>query len=174
VNPAGRAGALLFTAAVAACGPSDPCRTSHFQRVSEWSRSYAGRWVVARGDTLTLPDGMGDRFRLTELQLDTVRTIAGPACRLRGALVFGVPRVETLAVTWLGEPEHATIFGWPADLGPFAGIEIRWWGRDSLQGAILFDERLGVRMAPGVTARFVAGRAPPALSFVRHRRSPRP
>ena len=65
---------------------------------------------------------------------------------------------ETLAVTWSGQAEQALIFGWPAELGPFAGIGATRVG-DSLAGAILFDERLGVRVPPGVTARFVAGRA---------------
>jgi hypothetical protein len=114
--------------------------------------------VVARGDTLTLPEGMGDRFKLRGFRLDTVATVVGGACRFQGDLVFAAPRAETLAVTWFGEPEQVYIFGWPADLGPFAGIGASWWGRDSLRGAVLFDERLGVRMAPGVTAQFVAGR----------------
>jgi hypothetical protein len=149
----------LLAAVLAGCGPSDPCRTSYSRRLIRSSVPYAGRWVVARGDTLTLPDGMGDRFRLTELWLDSTTTVVGPACRFGGALVFAAPRAETLAVTWFGEPEQLVIFGWPAELGPFAGIGASWWGRDSLRGAILFDERLGVRMAPGVTAQFVAGRA---------------
>ena len=72
--------------------------------------------------------------------------------------MFQVPRAETLAVTWLGAPEQALIYGWPAELGPFAGIGAVRVG-DSLAGAILFDERLGVRVRPGVTARFIAGRA---------------
>ena len=149
----------LLTTALAACGPSDPCGTSYSRRLIRSSVPYAGRWVVARGDTVTLPEGMGDRFRLTELRLDSATTVVGQACRFRGALVFAAPRAETLAVTWFGEPDHLVIFGWPAELGPFAGIGASWWGRDSLRGAILFDERLGVRMAPGVTAQFVAGRA---------------
>jgi len=72
--------------------------------------------------------------------------------------VFAVPRAETLAVTWFGVPEHVTVFGWPVDLGPFAGVNASWWGRDSLHGAILFDERMGVQVGPGVTAQFWAGR----------------
>ena len=50
------------------------------------------------------------------------------------------------------------MYGWPAALGPFAGIGATRVG-DSLVGAILFDSRLGVRVRPGATARFVAGRA---------------
>jgi hypothetical protein len=144
--------------AVAACGPLDPCQTSFARRIRPSSLPYAGDWIVARGDTLTLPDGMGDRFKLTALRLDTTAVTVDGACRLHGAIVFAAPRAETLAVTWFGEPEQFYVFGWPADLGPFAGLGGSWWGRDSLKGAILFDERLGVRMAPGVTAQFVAGR----------------
>jgi hypothetical protein len=90
--------------------------------------------------------------------LDTTRVAVGGTCRFKGALVFAVPRAETLAVTWYGSPEQALIYGWPADLGPFAGIGASKVG-DSLAGAILFDAQLGVQVPPGVTARFVAGRA---------------
>ena len=69
-----------------------------------------------------------------------------------------LPRAETLAVTWFGQPEQAIVNGWPADLGPFAGLSLAWWGRDSLRGSVLFDARLGVQVRPGVTAQFVAGR----------------
>src|SRR5256884_5124631 len=82
---------------------------------------YAGHWVVARGDTLTLPQ-MGDRFKLSAVTLDTARVAVGRSCRFRGALVFQAPRAETLAVTWLGPPEQALIYRWPAGLGPFARI----------------------------------------------------
>jgi len=51
----------------------------------------------------------------------------------QGALVFAVPRSETLAVTWYGSPEQALIYGWPADLGPFAGVGVSRVG-DSLAG----------------------------------------
>jgi len=143
--------------ALAACGPSDPCRSSEMHLRSRYATRYAGHWVVARGDTLTLPQ-MGDRFKLSTVELDTTRIAVGRTCRFRGALVFQAPRAETLAVTWLGQPDQALIYGWPAELGPFAGIGAVRVG-DSLAGAILFDERLGVRVPPGVTARFVAGRA---------------
>ncbi len=113
---------------------------------------------MARGDTLTLPQ-LGDRFKLSDIVLDTATVVVGRTCLFRGSLVFAVPRAETLAVSWFGQPEQAIISGWPADLGPFAGIGATWWGHDSLKGAILFDERLGVRVKPGVTAQFVAGRA---------------
>jgi len=124
---------------------------------SRYAARYAGHWVVAHGDTLTLPQ-MGDRFKLTAMVLNTARRVVGRTCRFRGTLVFQAPRAETLAVTWLGQPEQALVYGWPVELGPFAGIGAVRVG-DSLAGAILFDERLGVRVPPGVTARFVAGRA---------------
>ncbi|HEX9704420.1 MAG TPA: hypothetical protein VGA20_04185 [Gemmatimonadales bacterium] len=150
--------AALATA-VAACGPGDPCETSFARRVRRTSLPYSGEWVVVRGDTLTLPDGMGDRFRLAAIRLDTTTVVVNRrACRFTGVLVFSVPRADTLSVTWVGYPEQLVIFGWPPELGPFAGIGAQWWTRDSLRGAILFDERMGVRMAPGVTAEFVAAR----------------
>jgi hypothetical protein len=126
--------------------------------VSRAARPYVGRWHVARGDTVTLLQ-MGQRFKLTELALDTGRVAAGRACRFRGAIVFAAPRAETLAVTWIGQAEQAFIYGWPADLGPFGGIGASLAG-DSLRGALLFDSRLGIAVKPGVTAQFVAGRVP--------------
>lgn len=141
-----------------ACEPSNPCTSSEMYLRTRFSQRYVGHWVVARGDTLTLPE-LGDRFKLTDLMLDSSRVPVGRTCHFRGALVFAVPRAETLAVTWYGAPEQALIYGWPADLGPFAGVGATRVG-DSLAGAILFDERLGVQVRPGVTARFVAGRAP--------------
>jgi len=159
----GRAQALAwgFAAAtsllsVAACGPSDPCRAPAMRLVSRYSQRYVGHWAVARGDTLTLIQ-TGDRFKLREVVLDTDRVAMGQACRLRGALVFQAPRAETLAVTWVGSPEQALIYGWPTDLGPFGGIGAAVSG-DSLRGAILFEQRVGIRVTPGTTARFVAGR----------------
>lgn len=122
-----------------------------------FSRPYLGHWKVARGDTLTLPQ-LGDRFKLTAVVLDTGRIVVGDACRFTGTLTFAVPRAETLAVSWYGLPEQALIYGWPADLGPFAGVGASRVG-DSLVGSILFDARLHVEVRPGVTARFVAGRA---------------
>src|SRR5207245_11581824 len=86
-------------------------------------------------------------------------------------LVFSAPRPETLAVTWYAVPERATIYGWPLDLGPFAGLWVSWWGRDSLRGTLLFDQTLGGQVRPGVTAQFVAGRRRPQLSSD-HERSP--
>ena len=124
---------------------------------TRYAARYIGHWVVAHGDTLTLPQ-MGDRFKLTNVVLDTARVAVGRDCHFRGTLVFQVPRAETLAVTWLGAPEQALIYGRPAELGPFGGIGAVRVG-DSLAGAILFDERLGVQVRPGVTARFIAGRA---------------
>jgi hypothetical protein len=151
---------LLAALAVAACGPPDPCAGTQFRRLERYSLPYAGHWVVARGDTLTLPDSppMSDRFRLGEIVLDTVPVVSGRDCVFRGRVTFRVPRADTLAVTWFGQPEQAIVNGWPADLGPFAGVSLAWWGRDSLRGAVLFDARLGVRVSPGTTAQFVAGR----------------
>ncbi len=153
-------GLAVAALALAACGPSDPCSGYQFQRLQRFSRPYAGHWVVARGDTLTFPDSppISDRFRLADVVLDTAPAIAGNACVFRGRLVFRAPRAETLAVRWFGQPEQAIVQGWPADLGPFAGVSLAWWGKDSLRGSVLFDARLGVQVRPGVTAQFVAGR----------------
>lgn len=145
---------------VLACGPSSPCRTGNVVReLSRSSSPYAGHWVVTRGDTLTLPDAtLGDRFTLTDIVLDTDTVSIGKQCLYRGSIVFSVPKADTLAVTWFGVLEHVTVFGWPAELGPFAGINASWSGRDSLHGAILYDERMGVQARPGATAQFWAGR----------------
>jgi hypothetical protein len=123
------------------------------------SLPYAGHWVVTRGDTLTLPE-MGDRFQLTEIDLDTARVPVAATCRFHGAIVFAHPRRETFVVTWVGGPEQAFVYGWPADLGPFGGLGVTVRS-DTLRGALLFDSRLGVQMRPGVTAQFVARRAQP-------------
>jgi hypothetical protein len=150
---------VRFTAALlalTACGPSNPCRAAAMRLQVRYAQRYAAHWVVARGDTLTLPQ-LGDRFKLTDLMLDTTRVPVGGTCRFRGTLVFRVPR-DTLPVTWIGFPEQALIYGWPAELGPFAGIGASRVG-DSLAGEILFDQRLNVEVRPGVTARFMAGRA---------------
>jgi hypothetical protein len=145
--------------AALACAPRSPCRTRDFHKILEWSRPFAGAWTVARGDTLTLPQ-MGDRFKLRGFTLDTDTVVVGGGreCHFRGRLIFSAPRAETLAVSWYGVPERATIYGWPVDVGPFAGLWVSWWGRDSLRGTLLFDETLGVQVRPGVTAQFVAGR----------------
>ena len=148
--------AAIAISPLAACGLSSPCTAAEMHLRARYAERYSGRWLVARGDTLTLPQ-LGDRFNLAEVALDTARVVVGTTCHFRGRLVFLVPR-ETLAVTWTGLPEHALIYGWPAELGPFAGIGASRVG-DSLAGAVLFDERLGVSVRPGVTARFMAGRA---------------
>lgn len=142
------------------CGPTDPCTGHQFRRLERFSRPYAGAWVVGHGDTLTFPASpqMSDRFQLTAVVLDSTTVVVGRDCLLRGRIVFRAPRAETLAVTWFGQPEQAIVNGWPADLGPFAGLSLAWWGRDSLRGSVLFDARLGVQVRPGVTAQFVAGR----------------
>src|SRR5256886_10349937 len=106
---------------------------------SRYATRYAGHWVVARGDTLTLPQ-MGDRFKLSTVTLDTVRVAVGRTCRFRGALVFQAPRAETLAVTWPGQPHPALIYRWPARLGPFARTGAAPGG-DSLPRALLFVGR---------------------------------
>ena len=125
-----------------ACGPHDPCASHQFQRLRRYSLPYAGRWIVARGDTVTFPDApqVSDHFKL-------------------GEIVFRAPRADTITASWFGQPEQAIVSGWPAALGPFSGVSLAWAGRDSLSGAILFDAKLGVQARPGMTARFVAGRA---------------
>ena len=163
---------VTLLAALTACGPSNPCGSSEMHLRARFSQPYVDHWVVARGDTLTLPE-LGDRFKLTDVILDSARVAVSGTCRFKGALVFAVPRAETLAVTWYGSPEQALIYGWPVDLGPFAGVGASRVG-DSLVGAILFDSQLGVQVRPGVTARFVAGRARGALVFSRHERVPLP
>jgi hypothetical protein len=152
--------AALGVLLIAACGPADPCAGSQFKRLDRFSRPYAGEWVVAHGDTLTIPDSpeMSDRFRLAAVVLDTMTVVVGRDCLLRGRIVFREPRAETLSVTWFGQPEQAIVNGWPANLGPFAGLSLAWWGPDSLRGSVLFDARLGVQVRPGMTAQFVAGR----------------
>lgn len=124
---------------------------------SRLSLPYAGRWRVAHGDTLTLPE-LGDRFKLTELNLDTGRVETGAACRFAGTIVFAAPRAGPFTVTWIGEVSQAFVYGWPADLGPFGGLGLSLSG-DSLYGALLFDSRLGIQVKPGLTARFVASRS---------------
>ena len=151
---------VLFV--VAACGPPNPCSGHQFDRQRRYSLPYAGHWVIARGDTLTFPaaPGMSDRFRLRDIILDTTTVIAGRECLFKGYIVFRAPRADTVSATWFGQPEQAIVSGWPADLGPFAGVSLAWSGRDSLGGAILLDSKLGVQARPGMTARFVAGRVP--------------
>jgi hypothetical protein len=146
--------------AVSACGPRNPCSGHQFDRLSRYSAPYAGHWVVARGDSLTFPDapGMSDHFRLSDVTLDTATVVVDRECVFRGQIVFKAPRAETLAVSWFGQPEQAIVSGWPADLGPFAGLSLAWAGRDSVSGAILMDSKLGVQARPGMTAQFVAGR----------------
>jgi hypothetical protein len=126
------------------------------------ARPFVGRWQVTHADTLTLPQ-MGDRFTLVALALDSTRVEAGATCRLRGALVFTVPRIDTFPVTWAAQGGEAFIYGWPADLGPFGGIGAALVGGargDTLIGALLFDSRLGIEVKPGVTAQLVARRMP--------------
>src|SRR5262245_11805820 len=120
-----------------ACSTSGPCSSSVVHQLAQLSRPYAGRWTVAHGDTLTIPDpSLGDHFKLTDIVLDTDTVSIGRQCLYRGSIVFSVPKAETLAVTWFGVPEHATVFGWPAGLGPLAGVNPSWWCRAWLQGTL--------------------------------------
>ena len=143
------------------CSPGGPCSGQQFSRLKRYSLPYTGRWIVARGDTLTFPSApsMSDRFRLGDISLDTATVVVGRDCVFRGRMTFRAPRAETLSVSWFGQPEQAIVSGWPADLGPFAGVSLASSGRDSMSGAILIDSKLGVQARPGMTARFVAGRA---------------
>lgn len=161
MNGAAAACAVLAILAATACS-GGPCDSYQARRTARYSAPYVGRWVVARGDSLTLPEEprLADRFRLGGVTLDSTRVIVGNGCMLSGRLVFTAPKAETLAVQWFGQPEHAIVQGWPAELGPFAGIALAPFGRDSLRGSVLFDQRLGVQVPAGVTAQFVAGRAP--------------
>jgi hypothetical protein len=147
-----------------ACGPGNPCSGHQFSRLKRYSLPYAGRWIVARGDTVTFPDApqVSDRFKLTEIDLDTIGVAMSRECVFRGRIIFRLPRADTIPATWFGQPEQAIVSGWPVELGPFAGLSLAWYGRDSLNGAILFDAKMGVQARPGLTARFVAGRAPSA------------
>ena len=158
MSAAGRvAVALLGMGWVAACGPANPCASARARLARRRAAPYAGHWVVAHGDTVTFPE-MGDRFRLTDVVLDTAGVPVAQACRWRGSLIFTAPRAETLMVTWAAEPDQAFVYGWPAALGPFGGLGVARAG-DSLRGSLLFDSRLGVQVRPGVTAQFVAARA---------------
>ncbi len=152
---------LIAIAALAGCGPPrDPCRSPGLRLVEQASKPYVGTWQVVRGDTVTFPQ-MGDRFKLSELVLDTARLNSGGLCRFRGTLVFTFPRRERFDVAWMGQGGEAYVYGWPADLGPFGGLGLSFLGaRDSVRAALLFDSRLNVNVPPGVTAQFVARRVP--------------
>ncbi|HKC40584.1 MAG TPA: hypothetical protein VKC15_13655, partial [Gemmatimonadales bacterium] len=82
MKPYGLAAAAL---AVAACGPPNPCAGTQFRRLERFSRPYAGHWVVARGDSLTVPDSppMSDRFRLAAVVLDSATIVSGRDCLFR-------------------------------------------------------------------------------------------
>jgi hypothetical protein len=152
----------VVAAAVATACASEPCESYQARRTVRYSTPYMGEWIVARGDTMTLPEEprLADRFRLTAVTLDSARVVVGRNCLLSGRLVFSAPRAETLSVRWFGQPEQAIVQGWPADLGPFGGLAVARYGNDSLRGSVLFDQRMGVQVPSGVTAQFVAGRAP--------------
>ena len=148
--------AVLVGVLAFACAPPDPCKSAQFRRLKRSSLPYVGRWVVAYGDSLTLPE-LGDRFELTAIELDTATSLFRGECVFSGQLVMAIPR-DTLNVQWYGQPENAIVMGWPAEQGAIAGVSLAWWGRDSLKGSLLFDERMGVRVRPGLTGQFVAGR----------------
>ncbi len=152
-------GALALIAGLVAvgCAPGSPCRTTDFKNIRRYSERYVGQWTVAHGDTLTLTQ-IGDRFHLASFALDTDTAMFNKECHLSGRMIFTVP-AETLAVSWFGVPEHATIFGWPDNLGPFAGASVTFWGRDSLHGTVLFDQATDIQVTQGTTAQFWAGKA---------------
>lgn len=155
----GLVAACALAALAAACGPPDPCRSTQFRRLTRYSAPYVGHWRVAYADSLTLPE-LGDRFALADVVLDTAATaLLRQQCVFRGRLAFTIP-AETLDVEWYGQPEQAIVVGWPGAQGAIAGVSLAWWGRDSLRGTLLFDERLAPRVRPGLTAQFTAGRAP--------------
>ena len=130
--------------------------------MQRFAEPYMGKWIVAYGDSLTIPDAptIADRFHLASVELDTNRVTVTGACLHSGRLIFSAPRAETLAVRWSGSIDEALLQGWPADLGPFGGVSLAWRGRDSLRGSVLFDQRVRAQVPRGTTAQFVAGRAP--------------
>lgn len=146
----------LFAGLVAVGCAGSPCRTTDFRNIRRYSQRYVGEWTVTHGDTLTLTQA-GDRFHLVSFSLDTDTAMFDQECHLRGRMIFRVPS-ETLTVSWFGVPEHATIYGWPDNLGPFAGVSLVFWGRDSLHGSVLFDQATNIEVQPGTTAQFWAGR----------------
>ena len=77
---------LLAVLVAVACGPSSPCRSGDtIRKLERFSAPYAGHWVVARGDTLTLPDpSLADRFKLTDILLET-NTVDRKSTRLNSS-----------------------------------------------------------------------------------------
>src|SRR5207237_8353178 len=102
--------------AVTACGPRNPCSGHQFQRLRRYSLPYAGRWIVARGDTVTFPAApqVSDHFKLGEIVLDTTTVIADRDCVCRGKIVFRAPRADTITPRELAHPERPTARRWPA------------------------------------------------------------
>src|SRR2546428_12781668 len=96
-----------------ACGPSNPCSGHQFDRLQRYSLPYAGRWVVARGDTLTFPDApqMSDRLRLGNNFLDTTTVGGGRGCVVRGQITVRAPPARPLARRWVCPPEQARVRG---------------------------------------------------------------
>jgi hypothetical protein len=142
---AGWAAAVLV---VAACGPPNPCSGHQFDRLRRYSLPYAGHWRVAHGDTLTFPDApaMSDRFRLSDITLDTATIVIDRECIFRGQIVFSAPRAETLAVNWFGQPDRRSSAAGPPT-GPFAGDVARAGGTGLAVRRHLMDSK-GSRPVP--------------------------
>src|SRR3989449_6383585 len=65
----------LLALVLTACGPSNPCTASAMHLQARYAQRYVGRWKVAHGDTLTLPQ-LGDRFKLSDVLLGEGEGIA--------------------------------------------------------------------------------------------------
>src|SRR5256714_1255850 len=104
--------------------------------------------------------GAAARDTLTERQRDSIlaRSSIPGASAVGRAMNAADSASARLRATDSGTPLPGSPPEPAPPLGPFAGIGAAGVG-DSLVGAILFDSRLGVRVRPGATARFVAGRA---------------
>jgi len=53
--------------------------------------------------------------------------VVGRECLFAAGSCFA-RRAPILTVTWFGQPEQAIVSGWPADVGPFAGLSLAWRG----------------------------------------------
>src|SRR5438445_10796265 len=82
--------------ALTACRPGSPCSGHQFDRLRRYSLPYAGHWVIARGDTVTFPDAphVGDRFKLSDIVLDTATVVMGRERVFRGALMSRAARAD--------------------------------------------------------------------------------
>src|SRR5260370_37228395 len=133
--------------ALGACSPSSPCSGHQFQRLRRYSLPSAGHWVVARGDTVTFPDApqMGDRYKLSDIVLDTTTVVVGRECVFRGKIMFRAPRADTVSASSFGQPEQAIVTGWPARLRPCCALALAWasYCPDSRSVPLLFEANLG-------------------------------